>query len=233
MQVGAYNSLPPQPVSAPVQTRPNQQPADQQRPAENSSAPAAESQTEGSPASGGPLELTEAEQAQVRELQQRDREVRAHEMAHVAAGGRYVTKPATYDYQTGPDGRRYAVGGEVSIDTSVPSDPQEALTKAQIIERAALAPVEPSQQDYRVAAKARQMAADARSEIAAERREELRSDPEGGPSASRDGSEASPESGAESVSGGELEPGPPVIPFRLPLETADSLQPTSRLSLFA
>jgi len=223
MQVGAYNLLPPQPVSAPAQPRANQQAADQRESEAQTSSTA--SQTDQTAPERGPLELTEAEQAQVRELQQRDREVRAHEMAHVAAGGRYVTKPASYDYQTGPDGRRYAVGGEVSIDTSVPSDPQEALTKAQIIERAALAPVEPSQQDYRVAAKARQMAADARSEIAAERREELSNDSEAGASASPSESEPGTEP--------EVEPGSAIAPFRLPLETAESMAPASRLSLFA
>ena len=146
-------------------------------------------------------------------------------MAHVAAGGRYVTKPASYTYQTGPDGRRYAVGGEVTIDTSVPSDPQEALTKAQIIERAALAPVEPSQQDYGVAAKARQMAADARSEIAAERRENSGNESEGGVSATRPGAESDAES--------EVDPGSAIAPARIPLETAESQAPASRLSLFA
>ena len=53
----------------------------------------------------------------VRELQQSDAEVRRHEAAHAAAGGEFAGAP-TFTYQTGPDGKRYAVGGEVSIDTS-------------------------------------------------------------------------------------------------------------------
>jgi hypothetical protein len=167
----------------------------------------------------GPLELTEAEQALVRDLQQRDREVRAHELAHVAAGGPYVTRPATYQYQVGPDGRRYAVGGEVSIDTSVPSDPEEAITKAQIIQRAALAPIDPSPQDYQVAAQARQMETEARRELAAERLEEIRAD------ADPDEIDAEPDPPAgvaASVAGN-----------RLALETEESLAPNSRFSLFA
>ncbi|MDV7392559.1 putative metalloprotease CJM1_0395 family protein, partial [Arthrospira platensis SPKY1] len=68
--------------------------------------------------SAGRGELSESELRELQQLQQRDREVRAHEMAHVAAGAGLVTRGASYTYQTGPDGQRYAIGGEVSIDTS-------------------------------------------------------------------------------------------------------------------
>ena len=61
--------------------------------------------------------LSEQEQQQVRELSARDREVRAHEEAHANVGGRYAGSP-TYSFQRGPDGKQYAVGGEVSIDVS-------------------------------------------------------------------------------------------------------------------
>lgn len=106
------------------------------------------------------------EQQVLRELSARDREVRQHEMAHQAAGGG-LTGGASYSYQRGPDGRMYAVGGEVSIDTSaVSGDPRATLEKAEAIIRAAMAPAEPSSQDYRVAASARAMAAEARTELA-------------------------------------------------------------------
>lgn len=119
-------------------------------------------------------ELTPDEQREVRELRQRDMEVRAHEQAHVAAGGRYVTKAPSYDYESGPDGERYAVGGEVSIDTSpVPGDPAATMEKAQVIRRAALAPTEPSTQDQRVASEARSMEAQARGELLQENRREM------------------------------------------------------------
>lgn len=101
-------------------------------------------------------------------LKQRDLEVRAHEQAHVAAGGRYVTSSASYDYQTGPDGRRYAIGGEVGIDTSsVSGDPAATLAKARAVRRAALAPAEPSAQDLRVAASASTMETGALSDLRA------------------------------------------------------------------
>lgn len=111
-------------------------------------------------------QLTEEEQKQVEELKARDREVKTHEQAHIAAGGSYVRGGASYDYQTGPDGKKYAVGGNVSIDTSaVEGDPQATINKAQIIIKAALAPAEPSSQDKAVANQARQMMSNARKEL--------------------------------------------------------------------
>jgi len=107
----------------------------------------------------------EAERAEIQALKARDLEVRRHEQAHAAAGGPYAGAPS-YEFTTGPDGARYATGGEVSIDTSpVPGDPQATLEKAQTVRRAALAPAEPSEQDRRVAAEASQMAAQARIEL--------------------------------------------------------------------
>ncbi|MBN7823626.1 putative metalloprotease CJM1_0395 family protein [Bowmanella dokdonensis] len=111
-----------------------------------------------------------AEQKEIQELKQRDKEVRSHEQAHAAAGGQYAGSPS-YEFETGPDGQQYAVGGEVSIDISAEASPQETLRKMQQVRAAALAPAEPSPQDLRVAAEAQQKAADARQEIAEERRE--------------------------------------------------------------
>lgn len=109
---------------------------------------------------------------EVEKLKARDREVRAHEMAHLAAAGGLATSGASFSYQRGPDGVSYAVGGEVKIDTSSGSNPEETLRKAQIIRAAALAPAEPSGQDRAVAAKASQMEAQARAEQAAVERDE-------------------------------------------------------------
>ena len=67
----------------------------------------------------------------------------------------------------GPDGRAYAVAGEVGIDASViRGDPAATLAKMLQVERAALAPVDPSPQDRRVAALATGRAAEARAELA-------------------------------------------------------------------
>ncbi|MDR3087932.1 MAG: hypothetical protein LBU45_08310 [Azoarcus sp.] len=110
--------------------------------------------------------LNAADQRRVEEMKTTDRAVRAHEAAHMAAGGNLVTSGASYSYETGPDGQRYAVAGEVGIDTSKGRTPQETLARAERIRAAALAPADPSGQDRAVAAAAAQMAADARAEIA-------------------------------------------------------------------
>ncbi|MCB1789927.1 MAG: hypothetical protein KDJ24_06480 [Gammaproteobacteria bacterium] len=105
---------------------------------------------------------TSAEYRELEQLQRRDREVRQHEQAHIAAGGGHVSGAASFTYETGPDGRRYAVGGEVPIDTSeVAGDPEATIRKMQAIRSAATAPSEPSAQDRQVAAEAarREMAA--------------------------------------------------------------------------
>lgn len=125
----------------------------------SASDPAAPKDVNGEPLSEEDLRLLE-------QLKQRDAEVRAHEQAHVAAGGAYITSGPSYSYQTGPDGRRYAIGGEVGIDTSMnPNDPEGNLAKARAIIRAAMAPAEPSAQDVRVAAAARAMEMRAQQEI--------------------------------------------------------------------
>ncbi len=117
--------------------------------------------------------LDQDEQREIQKLQQRDREVRAHEAAHQAAGGPYVRGGAQFDYDRGPDGRLYAVGGEVSIDSSpIPDDPEATLRKANQVRAAALAPADPSPQDRAVAMEATLMAADARAEILKQQQEE-------------------------------------------------------------
>lgn len=115
--------------------------------------------------------LTAEQQAEVSKLQKIDREVRQHEMAHMAAGAGMVTSGASYTYTRGPDGQNYAVAGEVSIDTSPGRTPEETIARAERIQAAALAPAEPSSQDRSVAAQAAQMAAQARQELAAAEQE--------------------------------------------------------------
>ena len=104
---------------------------------------------------------------QLQKLQQTDREVRQHEQAHVSAGGSLVSGGASFSYKTGSDGKQYAVGGEVSIDTSpVRGNPKATILKAHQIRSAALAPANPSSQDRKVAAQATRMAEQAQRQIA-------------------------------------------------------------------
>ncbi len=107
----------------------------------------------------------------VDELKARDQEVRQHEAAHQAAGGGYAGA-ASYSYQRGPDGKSYAVGGEVSIDTSDAGSPEATAAKMRIVRAAALAPANPSGQDMSVAAAASQREMQAMQEAAEMRRAE-------------------------------------------------------------
>lgn len=94
------------------------------------------------------------DEARLRELKRIDAVVQRHERAHRAVGGSY-TGPATFTYKTGPDGRPYAVAGEVRIDASaVPGDVEATVAKMRVVIAAALAPVDPSPQDRAVAARA-------------------------------------------------------------------------------
>jgi hypothetical protein len=134
-------------------------------------------QAERRKAPGNTQELSREEQQRVESLEQRDREVRAHEAAHLAASGGHARGGAHFSYKRGPDGKLYAVGGEVGIDVSaVSGDPEATIRKAQAIQRAALAPAEPSGQDRSVAAQAAAMAAQARQRLAREQSATLQGD---------------------------------------------------------
>jgi hypothetical protein len=116
----------------------------------------------------------QVEQKELEDLKQRDLEVRAHELAHASTGGQYSGTPQ-FEYETGPDGKRYAVGGEVSIDISAESTPEATIRKMQQVKAAALSPAEPSPQDLRVATEATQKSVEARNEIIEEKAEKAQS----------------------------------------------------------
>jgi len=125
---------------------------------------------ESSSTAAGSENLTPQEESEVVELKQRDQAVRSHEQAHQSAGAG-LTGVASYTYTTGPDGKRYAVGGEVSIDTSaVRNDPNATIQKMEKVIAAALAPADPSGQDRAVAAAANATIAMARMELVQEKK---------------------------------------------------------------
>lgn len=131
------------------------------------------------------LELTEEERKILEELAATDREVRAHEQAHINVGRNLILSGPTYQFEVGPDGKNYAVAGEVQIDTSPAKTPEETIPKAQHIRATALAPPEPSPQDQRVAAIASQLEAQARSEVAVQKAEEQGGNSDQAPKAAR------------------------------------------------
>ncbi len=143
--------------------------------------------------------LDQAEEKQVDKLKQRDQEVRAHEQAHARVGGAYAGAPS-YTFQQGPDGKRYAIGGEVQIDTSKERTPEATIRKMQVVIRAATAPADPSSQDLKVAQQARAQISEAQAEVRQKKSEELSGDDDDGNVNSASGPD--PETvGADSTTG--------------------------------
>jgi hypothetical protein len=118
-------------------------------------------------------EINLADSMYLARLRSRDAEVRAHEQAHMSAVDGYARGGPHYIYILGPDGRLYAVGGSIDVDLSpIPNNPEATIHKARIIRRAALAVMDPSPADLRIAARAYQMEMEAQKELAREKREE-------------------------------------------------------------
>lgn len=116
--------------------------------------------------------LSEEEKRVVDDLKQTDEKVRAHEQSHKAAAGGFAGA-IQLETVTGPDGQEYAVGGEVPIDVSpVSNNPQATIQKMDIVIRAALAPSDPSSQDFAVARAAQQARAQAQKEVREQREAE-------------------------------------------------------------
>lgn len=134
----------------------------------------------------------ERDKQAIEELERIDRQVQQHEAAHQAAAGEFF-RGKSFSYKIGPDGKRYAVAGEVQIDTSaIPSNPQATIAKMQRIRRAAMAPSDPSPQDMSVASEAAKLESDAKAQAQSEAFAGITGDS----SASKGNSELSKHSGA-------------------------------------
>lgn len=108
-----------------------------------------------------------AQKKALTELKLLDQEVRTHELAHASVGGATTGAPS-YTFEVGPDGKKYAIGGEVSVDLSrIDGNPRATIAKMQKVHAAALAPAKPSIQDTRVASSAAKIILQAQSELAA------------------------------------------------------------------
>lgn len=104
--------------------------------------------------------LSEEDKDPVRRLQARDREVRQHEQAHVAALGRYAGA-ISYTFQVGPDGRSYAICGSTEVLSGSSSSPEATQAKARAIQTAAMSASEPSVADKSAATDAIRIERDA------------------------------------------------------------------------
>ena len=139
---------------------------------ENITSDTAQESAEITPSIESANELTSAQalaqKKLIHDLKQRDIEVRTHEASHASIGGAFARSPS-YSYELGPDGKKYATAGEVSIDVSpMQGDPKATINKMQQVVAAALAPENPSTQDLRVASKATQNILAAQSELLTE-----------------------------------------------------------------
>ena len=91
-------------------------------------------------------------------IQQQYNEIYAHELAHKNAAGSLAGAIVIEK-----DANGIPVGGHVSIQmpTLDKTNPQKTIQHADIVIKSALAPSDPSAQDYRVASKARAIKAQA------------------------------------------------------------------------
>ena len=113
------------------------------------------------------------EQKVIDALEKRDREVRAHELAHQAVAGSLAQGGPSFKLERGPNGKFFAVSGSVSLDVSEESSPEETISKMKIVRKAALAPANPSAKDRSVAAGAAAKEAEARRELMQEGSEDV------------------------------------------------------------
>jgi len=98
-----------------------------------------------------PHELDAGDKELIQRLQQRDREVHLEEQTHVSVAGKYARGAPSYNYQMGPDGRMYAVGGRVAVDTGSTGNSAEDQIKSRTLRAAALGVANPSTADAMVA----------------------------------------------------------------------------------
>ena len=95
--------------------------------------------------------LSAEEREVIRQLQQRDLEVRNHESQHFRAAGGLAVGGSNFQYQQGPDGKNYAVGGNVDIQIGSSLDLEKSASDAKTLALAASAPADASAQDISVA----------------------------------------------------------------------------------
>ena len=101
-------------------------------------------------ASNGANNYDEQDFARVLEkFKNKDAEIRTHEQVHASIG--HTTAPISYSYQQGPDGKMYAIGGSVRMDTSIPDDPKAAVFKLDMLQKAASGPTHMSNADGAIA----------------------------------------------------------------------------------
>lgn len=116
--------------------------------------------------------LSQEEQKEVERIKRIDREVRRRELANRAVAGEYARGAVSFEYVTGPDGKKYAVEGHINIAVrSVPNNPKATIRKAQAIRKINLTSGN-SPQGRSVSAEVARMEREARMELKTEQRKE-------------------------------------------------------------
>lgn len=103
--------------------------------------------------------------SEIRRLKAWEDHVKQHERQHQLAGGDCAGAPS-YTYTTGPDGKRYISGGEVTMYVPSGNSLEDSEVALERVKRAASAPADPSPQDLKTAAMASAKQASIRMNIA-------------------------------------------------------------------
>ncbi len=91
--------------------------------------------------------LSDNEQKAVNELKSRDKEVRLHEAEHMRNPELISVGGPKFTYAIGPDGKAYAIGGNVTLTTGKPKSPEDAMQKAMALKNSSMGVGEPSSKD--------------------------------------------------------------------------------------
>ncbi len=116
--------------------------------------------------------LSREEQKEVERIKRIDREVKRREVAHRAVAGNYARGSISFEYVTGPDGKKYAAEGHITIDARpILNNPKASIRKAQAIRSAKLDSGDAAL-DRSVSAEVAKMEREARIKLKTERRTE-------------------------------------------------------------
>ncbi len=110
-------------------------------------------------------QLTEEEKREIEKIRKNGRNVRRRELVYRAIVGNHVRGAVSFQYDTGPDGIKYAIDGHTSIDTRpVINNPEASIRKAQAIKRTKI--------DRSVAVEVDKMEREARQKLREQQRQE-------------------------------------------------------------
>jgi len=101
-------------------------------------------------------ELSASDESVIRDLKKLERRLMNRELEQSRVGGG-VSGMGRHEVETGPDGQRYVTGAPTTPSLVQGGTPEQALTHARAVRRAAMAPSSPSSRDLSVANEARRL----------------------------------------------------------------------------